>query len=234
MRYYQNETNSGACVSRNKAINEAKGEFITGLDDDDFYVKDKVEAQLKFLIENKVDVCLCNAFFYLQNTHKVSKKILQARCVNLEEFILKGNALTPMIFSKTEVVRSVGGFYDTPRFQDHVLMIKILNAGYKVKIIDKPLYYHVIHDGERISYSKKSKLGYKIKHEFEHNVLETLTAANKNYVLSRQVVELYPFEACEKKDFFSRSYKILRDIKSYTLLKIYIRQFIKLIIKGCN
>ncbi|WP_429102273.1 glycosyltransferase [Aeromonas veronii] len=35
--YIRNDVRSGACISRNKAIKIAKGEYITGLDDDDYF-----------------------------------------------------------------------------------------------------------------------------------------------------------------------------------------------------
>ena len=43
IRYFVKEKNSGACVSRNIAIENAKGEFITGLDDDDYFLKNRIQ-----------------------------------------------------------------------------------------------------------------------------------------------------------------------------------------------
>ncbi len=37
LTYLYNESSVGACVSRNKLINLAKGKFVTGLDDDDCF-----------------------------------------------------------------------------------------------------------------------------------------------------------------------------------------------------
>ena len=50
--FFQNVKNSGACVSRNKAIAEAKGKYITGLDDDDEFTPDRLEFLLKNFKEN--------------------------------------------------------------------------------------------------------------------------------------------------------------------------------------
>jgi glycosyltransferase involved in cell wall biosynthesis len=46
IRYFIKEKNSGACVSRNIAIANAKGEFITGLDDDDYFSEKRIELFL--------------------------------------------------------------------------------------------------------------------------------------------------------------------------------------------
>ena len=52
IRYLKNEVNSGAAVSRNYALREAKGKWIAFLDSDDLWVPDKLEKQLAFMQGN--------------------------------------------------------------------------------------------------------------------------------------------------------------------------------------
>lgn len=47
----QNEKNSGAAVSRNYALREAKGEWIAFLDSDDTWAPEKLEKQIAFMKE---------------------------------------------------------------------------------------------------------------------------------------------------------------------------------------
>ena len=49
IRYLKNEQNSGAAISRNRALREAKGRWIAFLDSDDLWYPTKLEAQLKFM-----------------------------------------------------------------------------------------------------------------------------------------------------------------------------------------
>jgi glycosyltransferase involved in cell wall biosynthesis len=48
----QNEKNSGAAISRNYALREAKGKWIAFLDSDDTWVPEKLEKQIKFMKSN--------------------------------------------------------------------------------------------------------------------------------------------------------------------------------------
>ena len=50
--YIKNEKNSGAAVSRNRALREAKGKWIAFLDSDDLWLQEKLEKQIEFMKKN--------------------------------------------------------------------------------------------------------------------------------------------------------------------------------------
>ncbi|NLO72254.1 MAG: glycosyltransferase family 2 protein [Porphyromonadaceae bacterium] len=54
IKYYKNQENVGAAISRNTAISYAKGRWVAFLDSDDLWEKDKLEEQVKFMKENNI------------------------------------------------------------------------------------------------------------------------------------------------------------------------------------
>lgn len=52
IKYLKNKYNSGAAVSRNRALLEAKGRWIAFLDSDDIWEKEKLEKQILFMESN--------------------------------------------------------------------------------------------------------------------------------------------------------------------------------------
>ena len=52
IKYFKNEKNSGAAISRNRALRESKGRWIAFLDSDDLWMPEKLEKQIAFMESN--------------------------------------------------------------------------------------------------------------------------------------------------------------------------------------
>lgn len=52
IKYLKNKKNSGAAVSRNRALREAKGKWIAFLDSDDLWMPEKLTKQIRFMEKN--------------------------------------------------------------------------------------------------------------------------------------------------------------------------------------
>ena len=58
--YIKNDKNSGAAVSRNRALREAKGRWIAFLDSDDLWTAEKLEKQIAFMQQNNYHFVYAN------------------------------------------------------------------------------------------------------------------------------------------------------------------------------
>jgi GalNAc5-diNAcBac-PP-undecaprenol beta-1,3-glucosyltransferase len=67
VRVLRNPTNGGPAYSRNRGIDDARGEIIAFLDDDDEWLPDKLDEQVRLLRET--DACVCG--YRVRETGKV-------------------------------------------------------------------------------------------------------------------------------------------------------------------
>lgn len=230
--YILHEKNFGGAIARNTGFHSSHGSLITFLDDDDIYHPTKVEEQVNHILNEDLDVSLCSSNIVLHDG--ISGKFdCHPHGLNLEEFLLFGAAVTPMIMLRRTLFKKIDGFENTPRFQDHVLMIKIHETRAKIGILPLKLYTQNIHAGPRVSYSKNSKIGYEIKHKFENRNLRTLPLKAANIVKFRQEVELLPFIKSEFGLLKATStiITLLPSVRSLKQALTLIKSFIKTVIR---
>ena len=70
IKYHRLENNSGAAVARTEAMKKARGSYMSFLDSDDLWKKDKLEKQLEFMNKNNYNFTCTE---YEQINEKVNK-----------------------------------------------------------------------------------------------------------------------------------------------------------------
>ena len=68
IKLFKNESNQGVSYSRNRAIHEAKGEWVIPLDADDWYAPERIEKLLQIAEERNADLVADNLYFVSDET----------------------------------------------------------------------------------------------------------------------------------------------------------------------
>jgi glycosyltransferase involved in cell wall biosynthesis len=134
IKYIKLKKNMGSNYARNLGIKKARGTYITFQDSDDIYLKDKLEKQLKNLIDNKSDLDFCKVrihkrLIHITPNYKRERNILKN---GLFDELSYGNCVsTQAILVKTNIIRQYMFDNELPRFQDYDLLLRMLS---KIKV----------------------------------------------------------------------------------------------------
>lgn len=215
--FLENKTNKGACYSRNKAILNSKGRYITFLDDDDIYYPFKIEKQVGILERFEgIDFVVCNMKVYNETKKKYVADI-KARIGTFFEFSKEGVVYTNMLMVKREALLSVELFSEIPKFQDKLLVMKLLAKEKKFKILNEALIEYTVHD-KTITNITNNNIA---KYRKALKVLQKIEMENKDKLTISEYKEL--------KNLKNRKYryrKISQEIEKKNF-KIVIKEIIK-------
>ncbi len=160
VRFFQNSENSGACVSRNKAIFEAQGEFITGLDDDDYFLKDRISNFLTEWAKLEIGYVALYSNLHRKTSQGLRKAYHRMPACKAEDLIYS-NWIGNQLFTRTSFLKDIGGFSENfPAWQDLDCWYRLLkNKGGMAKNCgDYSYILDVSHPHERISNKRIEKI----------------------------------------------------------------------------
>lgn len=139
--YLQNEKNMGGSLSRNIGIEASHGDYITFLDDDDEYKPQKVEKQLRFMLEQNCDMSFSNMIMYDNagqvvdyRSHTYIKSFDNETL--LRHHLTKKLTGTPTFMYRAAKLREIGGFDDAILGQEFYLMLKTIKHGMKIRYMN--------------------------------------------------------------------------------------------------
>ena len=190
IKYIQNEKNLGGAGARNIGWENASGEFITFLDDDDEYLPEKVEKQLHYMLENDLDVSFTKLCIYNEDDKLID--VRDHSCI--EKFDLeylrryhltKQITGTPTFMLRRRVLESVNGFEIVPMGQEFYLMQKILQKDFKIGYFPECHVKAYRTKEEAISTGKNKITGERALYKYKKQYFSILNFKEKQYVRCR-------------------------------------------------
>ncbi len=145
-----NEENIGLTKSLNKAIKQARGEYIARQDADDISLPNRLELQLEFL-ERYPEVALLGTGIYVidENGDAIEKRIMHP---NPKKSLLKGNRfIHGSVMFRKSAIDEFGAYNETLRYsQDYELWLR-MSKKHNVRNLTAPLYKLRMHRGSILS-----------------------------------------------------------------------------------
>ena len=150
IKLIRNKTNKRLAQSLNNCLEIANGKYIARIDADDYYTKDKLNVQVKYMEENP-ELDVTGTGRYLYNDEEGDYAIVKPIENPSKKTLLTGSPFAhPTIMMKKEVYDSIGGYTvskATMRCEDLDLWFKFYEKDYIGKNIQKPLlHYHLCED----------------------------------------------------------------------------------------
>lgn len=151
-----NENSKGACGARNTAIKYARGDYITGLDDDDEFQPERVNELIEHFQPDQYS-CIATTSAVVTHNGKIIRNADSGE-INLDS-LLHYNKIGNQVFTLTERLREINGFDETmPAFQDYETWVRLVDKyGPALKIKSPSYITHTEHE-QRISSSSTKKI----------------------------------------------------------------------------
>jgi glycosyltransferase involved in cell wall biosynthesis len=193
VRLFRQNTGQGACAARNRAITEAKGDFVTGIDDDDEFLPNRLSS-LYQAYDDKYS-CVCSGYIWDYGT--VQKRLFTSRQeVTLSE-LLDLHTLSNQALVKRERMLALGGFdIGLAAFQDYDMWVRVVQAfGPALRIAEPSYKVNVGHELGRITNSPKRLDAHK---QFVAKHRASMSARNlHNQMFYRRSMEQIPLSFTE-------------------------------------
>lgn len=154
---HSSEVSIGAAAARNIAIGLATGELITGIDDDDIWLNNRIEQMIK-LIKPGVGFVCASDIFEPGSGHRY----LWRRPPHIDvDQLLRRNVVGNQVLARRKDILACGGFDETlPASQDYDLWIRLaMIAGRGVGIAHPLQIINIMPGRDRITTSPKRLRG---------------------------------------------------------------------------
>lgn len=131
-----NQLNGGVSKARNTGIKNSKGQYLAFLDSDDAWFDDKLELQLKCIIDNSSIDFLAAGFDGLYFNKEHDGKLIK---VDLKKLMFKNYFQPSTVFMKKEIINKVGFFDENQKYAEEGNYFMRIAKFYNCYFLNKKL-----------------------------------------------------------------------------------------------
>ena len=204
---YLSQTNHGISDTLNKMLHMAIGEYFIITSSDDGQTKERVEVFVDFMTKHpNYDFCY-SGYTTMDESGISLKSILPlSHELTFEQVLFRQQNISYISYmARINALKNIGGYIKGIKIEDWELALRITAKGYKVFLIDKPLYSHRLHkNNTQKKWSFMEEGRFEILQQYkEHPSYETAVLFWKNRYDKRRYSV-----------FFSETYQVLSRFNS--------------------
>lgn len=164
IKVYKNEKNLKLIQTLNKGIDIASGEYIARMDADDIAYPEKFEKQIRYLIDNNLQLCGTYTYFLFSNNNRKKHKTRAIHNNSIKLTSLFDSPLIhPTVLGESFVFKQ-NKYIDSPKnylIEDFELWQRMLNQNIRIGVLPEFLFeYRINPAGVSQSQMKLQKMNH--------------------------------------------------------------------------
>lgn len=181
--YIQNQENRGSAASRNLGIERSNGEYVTFLDDDDKYEKEKIRHQVNHMLQKKSDYSITDLALYKENgnleevrtRYYLNGEKLENSSRLLALHLMHHMTGTDTLMFKKMYLKQIGGFPPIDMGDEFYLMKEAITSGGSFSYLPLCDVKAMVHTKTEGLSSKESKInGEHVLYEYKKQFFDLL------------------------------------------------------------
>ncbi|MDO4557275.1 MAG: glycosyltransferase [Lachnospiraceae bacterium] len=177
------------------AIKQCRGDYVAFLDDDDRYLPEKLEKQVRFMMDKELDGSYHDVIWHDSNEKQVEYRSMDYTTDYTTKGLLKAHILhsiapTAIYMFRRDKLLSTEGFGEVPSGQDFILMLRCIENGMKLCYMGGAWVIQYLHKGHRISLGENKVRGENMLYDLKHKYFSILTKKERRYVRFRHYAVL--------------------------------------------
>ncbi len=196
LTYIVNNPNQGSAKTRNIGIDASCGEYVTFLDDDDLYLPEKIEKQIKFMQKHDYDYSVTDLDLYNENDKLIDKRVRSFITETTKDALLKYHLKyhitgTDTMMFKKEYLIKIGKFAPIDVGDEFYLIQRAIDHEGKFGYLPGSDIKAYVHTGEGGLSSGEGKIkGENLLYEHKKKYFHMLSAKDRRYIRMRHYAVL--------------------------------------------